>query len=444
MSIDPFQNTGGLEIPAARRTTDRGTPDYHVDLPKESDLAPDGLDVLNDSHFTHFSPSRKFGRTDDPMQGSAFYVFVTAPSLFLDVGNRTSSPYLNQMFVDRPDIIEPLTFGVPKIGSSQIFINLLTNTCEGFTPSDTTMQTQSVYETWNKIKHAYPGEDNDSRSGGSFQVEYEELAGAPATHTHKVWYEYIQGMRRGELRPNSTFRDTRVIEYMSSMYFFLLGPDGMTIEYWAKYTGVMPTAIPYSAFSGKKVGGEPLKISIPYSYVWKEDMEPEVLVDFNMVSQVIRLNDTNLKDFASITVGEEKASVDTRYDVLEKRAQRKTMLQQAGAAIDWLNPFDDAATDPNTVPNYLDSLPRSDVSARGELLNRGTGIPTARYEDDYPPDHAKHAMIVRRRFLGSSTKDHFCLLFVDDAEAEILKSQVDTALSTRLQRWSNRIFAAFS
>ena len=71
----------------------------------------------------------------------------------------------------------------------------------------------------------------------------------------------------------------------SSIYYFLLKPDGRTLTYWAKYTGVIPISVPHSALS-YKIGIETnVEFSINYIYSFKEEMGLDILHEFNQVSK---------------------------------------------------------------------------------------------------------------------------------------------------------------
>jgi len=220
-------------------------------------------------------------------QAPLFYVFMTAPQLNLNANTLSSLPFLAtlnneaSMFYGKK-IIDSMDASGGG-GTSERILKILTNQCESFTPMDIAAQTVNHSETWTKLKHAYPGEDNDSRSAGTFSMEYKEKPGIPITKTHKVWYDYIQACRKGYVLREEFIRKQRAVDYFSSLYFFLIEPDHKGILFYSRYTGVVPTGLPFSAFEGKKAGGEPIKVTIPYSYTYKEEMEPEILLDFNDV-----------------------------------------------------------------------------------------------------------------------------------------------------------------
>jgi hypothetical protein len=61
-----------------------------------------------------------------------------------------------------------------------------------------------------------------------------------------------------------------------------MAPDAETIIFWAKYTGLFPQNVPYSAFSsGDLATVNPIQTTISYVYNYKEFLNPEILIDFN-------------------------------------------------------------------------------------------------------------------------------------------------------------------
>ena len=74
----------------------------------------------------------------------------------------------------------------------------------------------------------------------------------------------------------------RSINYMSSLYYFKLGSDGETINYWGVYTGCFPKS--YGADNLSTGSKEVSKISVEYQAQFYEDLNIHILQDFNKIS----------------------------------------------------------------------------------------------------------------------------------------------------------------
>ena len=71
---------------------------------------------------------------------------------------------------------------------------------------------------------------------------------------------------------------------MSSIYYFVLNPDGKTIKYWIKYTGCYPTEIPSTSLQYNRGSSENVELNLTFQYTLKEEMNPDILKEFNLIS----------------------------------------------------------------------------------------------------------------------------------------------------------------
>ena len=60
-----------------------------------------------------------------------------------------------------------------------------------------------------------------------------------------------------------------------------------TVKYWAKYTGVWPTTIPFITTIFSRGEQSLVDSDMSFSYAIKEEMSPSILEDFNKVSLLI-------------------------------------------------------------------------------------------------------------------------------------------------------------
>jgi hypothetical protein len=229
----------------------------------------------------------------DPVNTNLAYVFFTTPNLNLGTGknagkNIASDSFLLNLDKTEPYILSSLTQETSNFNS---FIKLLTNRFLSFESKDIIMQTENNKETWQGYKYITPTNTIESAVADQFSITYYEDKFLPITKLHKVWVDYMEKVRKGIFLPNpDTTIARREFDYLCSAYYFLIEPDGMTISYFAKYTGVAPISLPYSSFGFKLGDNGNSEVAINYLYQFKEDMNPEILDDFNKASSKMSSN----------------------------------------------------------------------------------------------------------------------------------------------------------
>jgi hypothetical protein len=162
----------------------------------------------------------------------------------------------------------------------------LSNLAGSFEISDEYIKTIEHGETLTGYKVQYGRHNIESKTAGTFNINYVDDKNLSVYKLHKAWVEYISRVYRGALSPRHKYIQKKILDYATSVYYFVCGPDGSTILFWSKYYGVFPTNIPSSANSWSK--GSMIKVpdySISYSYSNKEDFNPAILVEFNQNSR---------------------------------------------------------------------------------------------------------------------------------------------------------------
>jgi hypothetical protein len=225
----------------------------------------------------------RLGQYIEPHITGQGYLFFISPSLsFNDLKgiNRDNNLglYISKTMEISPYITEQLV-------GQNIFIPLLSNRFKSFDPTDVNFKTIASHETFYGYKMQVVGSNVESVTANTCNVTYIEDSNLSVTTMHKVWTDYMHLSRRGYISGNDDCIGREEIDYMSSLYYFALQPDGETISYYCRLTGICPINIPYSSF-GTKVGETTVNtdISFTYSYVFKEDMEPVILSDFKRLS----------------------------------------------------------------------------------------------------------------------------------------------------------------
>lgn len=216
----------------------------------------------------------------DPATTGPAYVFVTTPDLNLfspDDGSIIAA----QLGIGSP--VAPVEIAKLLTGGSG-FIKLLTNTADPASLSDVVLDTMTVGDGWDGVKMTVPKNAVNSRQSGTLQVEYDEYVGTPITLLHKLWIDYVDAVTRGTLFPKTGHIVNRVVDFMASIYVVQCLNDGETIQMMARYTGVTPTAQPFSAFKGVRGNSERVKVTVPYAYSFYEVMDNVLFSEFNVAS----------------------------------------------------------------------------------------------------------------------------------------------------------------
>jgi len=193
--------------------------------------------------------------------------------------NTLQNGFIEYVARNYPDIIDSLTC---NDSNKQSFIPLLFNYFRGMTLEDHSLAEGTYSETFRGYNQKLPTTAAASFSGGSLSITYDEIRPALVTFLHKVWFEYMEGVKFNTMTPSMDTINRRELDYTSSLYYFLMAPDGETIDFWAKYTGIFPQNVPYSSFSSGDITSRNLiQLQVSYVYNFKEFLDPAILIDFN-------------------------------------------------------------------------------------------------------------------------------------------------------------------
>lgn len=265
------------------------------------------IDVNMHNEFLKY---KAYNANYDNMHTGISYIFITKPKLCLTtdienssestpaVYNTTENGFFKYVAQYRPELIKALIQSHNSSGGS--FIKLLSNRYERIDLEDFLLNEKEIAESWKGYNLRLPTTSVSSRNSGTLAIQYDELSDASVLLLHKVWFEYIEKIKFGYIEPEDTTIENKEIDYLSSLYYFMLAPDGETILFWGKYTGLAPKSLPYSAYNSE-VGSKILvKANIQYIYQHKEFLEPETLQEFNNVAHANDLISPNRnKDLVS-------------------------------------------------------------------------------------------------------------------------------------------------
>lgn len=176
-----------------------------------------------------------------------------------------------------------------KFNFTSPFIPLLMNTCTSVTGAkDLNIQSYEYEEDEFSTKQNVATGMDDLWSPGTLNTTFEDISYGPVSLLFMLWEFYIHYVSRGYITSTRDHVTERILDYTCSIYVFVIGPDGRTIERFGKYTGCYPTSFPLSQQLEHNAELDPLmlhKINISWNYNRYEPMNPEILTDFNFVSE---------------------------------------------------------------------------------------------------------------------------------------------------------------
>ena len=267
----------------------------------------------------------------DPFVGGNAFVFVTRPQLFLNndeniakqnkdthsylaLENMTKEPKFTQfMLKEISNDLDKSIFDSLSIFSnfSSSFLPMFTNQCKNFDTMNTMLDSIDAFETKQGFKEMLPSFKTVSESANQLSISVTEDSNLSFTKLMTLWVNYISNVTDGTFNANPEMIANGILDYTSSIYYFVLGPDGQSIKYWARYTGCWPTTIPYGNLRYSKGVNETVELELPFVYTVKEDMDPMILEDFNILSLGLANNEISSLTSETITQGYAYSSLET-------------------------------------------------------------------------------------------------------------------------------------
>lgn len=169
------------------------------------------------------------------------------------------------------------------------FIPLLMNTCTNVTGAkDLNLSTYEYEEDEFSTKQNVATGMDDIWTPGTLTVSHEDIAYGPVSLLYMLWIFYIHYVSRGYIVSTRQHITERILDYTCSIYIFVIGSDGRSIERFGKFTGCYPTSFPLAQQLEHNQDVDPTmlqKIQITFQYNRYEPMNPEILSDFNFVSE---------------------------------------------------------------------------------------------------------------------------------------------------------------
>lgn len=244
----------------------------------------------------------KFARYErlDPNNWMGFtkeFIFFTTPDLQLFNGpNLNPSIANNSLIVEASkrynDVLQSLSYSA----CGRPFVNLLSN----YKRSNVDLPditTASDYETSKNILGSsifYRGTSYESDENHEFSVEFEDTKYLEVYMWFRLFDEYERMKHYGLVDfVDDRYLNGKIIHDQMAMYKFIVGEDGESIIHYSKFIGVYPKNVPRSTFSDLPADGN-VKFTINFKAVYVEDMDPNIILDFNEIAKKIPAGDPSL------------------------------------------------------------------------------------------------------------------------------------------------------
>ena len=266
------------------------------------------------THYTEYYNRFKIPTLNDVFQKGFAHVFFTRPdcNILKPGGNALTDafavdPEFSYAWRNNSSLVKQLTL---DNGQNHHFMLSLSNKAASFSLKDEQIKSDTYGKSFKGWQIAYGRNNVESKSADNFTVTFNDDRTLHIYLLHKLWVDYISEVYQGRKAPKSEYIRERMLDYAASCYYIITAEDGETIIFWSKYYGVFPTTIPSNKYGWAQ--GNVIKkedIDIEYQYSFKEDMNPEALVEFNINAGVsgnktyVPTFDTNLGHVGETWVG---------------------------------------------------------------------------------------------------------------------------------------------
>jgi len=225
------------------------------------------------------------------------YIFFTTPDLQL-FKNNTLNEYVakNSLMVEAykryTEVLKSLSYSA----CGKPFVNLLSN-YKRSNVDIPDINTSSDYETSKNILGSsifYRGTSYEADENHEFSVEFEDTRYLEVYMWFRLFDEYERMKHYGLIDfVDDSYLDNKIIHDQMAMYKFIVGDDGESIIHYSKYYGVYPKNVPRGTFSDLPADGN-IKFTINFKSSFVEDMDPNIIHDFNEVARKIPPGDPKL------------------------------------------------------------------------------------------------------------------------------------------------------
>ena len=199
----------------------------------------------------------------------------------LSQGNLKQNPIITEAYNNHIKALAQLQSSIKDSnGNYNPFMYLLSNSCNSkLDLPGISSESQSSTTNIMGTEIMYRGHSLKSDNGYDFTLSFTDTQYMEIYYMLKSYDEIMRLYKTGEHRPKFDYITNNIVDYMFSIYKFLVGSDGETIAYFAKLTGVYFTDVPRGDMSDP--GDDGLKYSISFHANFIEDSNPAILAEFN-------------------------------------------------------------------------------------------------------------------------------------------------------------------
>jgi hypothetical protein len=226
----------------------------------------DGRNYTDNRHVTKIN---RFRLMNSEALGTKSFIFMTRPDLNLyqeTVDPNDPTKYTVDQYKMNKDLLVLPTFKyiarmknacrsiMPSLEYYDTYsidspwLSIIHNQATGYLPTDRTMDTVEVGETFHGNKILYAEPTFKHKIAGSVRIPFIERRDLSLYYTIKMWVEYIHMVTIGRCKPKQRHINDQELDYAASLYYITTDETMENIVYWEKLTGVFPMSVPDSFF----------------------------------------------------------------------------------------------------------------------------------------------------------------------------------------------------
>ena len=289
--VEPYTDTGEKSI--GQITTITNKPTLGTDITGiEYNMLQDH-NIVNKYRSGFYDKFSRYGYIDpyNIARKTKEYLFFTKPDLHIFNGGWSLNPEIaNSTFFQNAAInYHSVAYMLQNSMSSNTlpFIPMLSNAVASSLefPGISADYIETAKNVYGTSMH-YRGSSFKSDQDFDFSLDFKDGKNLDIYMFFKMYDEYERLKWLGQVSPPSdNYIVNKVLHDQFSIYKFIVGEDGMSILFFGRVVGVMPTSVPRDSI-GNMEGDLTLSVSFHGKFVY--DMDPRIISDFNSLTASYR------------------------------------------------------------------------------------------------------------------------------------------------------------